>query len=196
MSRRQQQKRETRDRLIAAGWALFSARGVVSVRTLDIARAAGVAHGSFFVHFPTREDLIIYLIDRFAERVVGAVDAHARAGATIGAVLRAHIGGLREGEDFYTWLIRETHLLPPPARAALTGVQSAVAHHLEIVLRQPENAAQLGDLPLPLFFNGWLGYLHHHLLNADLFAPGASLLERRGVILVAHYLRLVRINAR
>jgi AcrR family transcriptional regulator len=196
MGRRQERKQETRERLIAAAWRLFGERGVVSVRTLEIARAAGVAHGSFFVHFPTREDLIVHLINRFAEQVVGEVDRLARSGASIVSVLRAHVDGLRAGEGFYTWLIRETHLLPPPARAALIGVQSAVAHHLEEVLRRAEGESPLGPLPLPLFFNGWLGFLHHHLLNADLFAPGDSLLERRGVLLVAQYLRLVRIHAR
>jgi AcrR family transcriptional regulator len=44
----------TRDRLLASGVALFAKHGLNGVTTHDIAREAGVASGTFYLHFPDK----------------------------------------------------------------------------------------------------------------------------------------------
>jgi AcrR family transcriptional regulator len=48
---------ETRRRLIAAGTELFAKQGLPRTTTTQIARAAGVAAGTFYLHFPDKHAL-------------------------------------------------------------------------------------------------------------------------------------------
>lgn len=50
-------KAVTRDRLVAAGRKLFARRGLHRVTTHDIARAAGFAPGTFYLHFGDKSEL-------------------------------------------------------------------------------------------------------------------------------------------
>jgi len=51
----------TRDRILAAALELFVSAGVDSTSVADICRAAGVSNGSFFHHFPSKEELALEL---------------------------------------------------------------------------------------------------------------------------------------
>lgn len=37
----------------------------------------------------------------------------------------------------------------------------------------------------------WIGLVHHYLMNRDLFAPGESVIARRGRELLDHYMGLL-----
>lgn len=56
---RQKRSQVTRDRLIDAGFELFAAGSVGDVTVDDICTAAGVAKGTFYFHFPTKESLLV-----------------------------------------------------------------------------------------------------------------------------------------
>lgn len=56
-NQRNQQKLETRIRLIEAGASVFAQRGLEGTRISDIAREAGVAMGTLYTHFPDKEAL-------------------------------------------------------------------------------------------------------------------------------------------
>jgi AcrR family transcriptional regulator len=55
---------DTRDELLNAAHELLRARGIMGATTREIARAAGVADGTLYNHFRTREDLFLALFDR------------------------------------------------------------------------------------------------------------------------------------
>ena len=60
---RQEQKEATRERLVNAAMELFARNGIAQTTTADIAKSIGMSHGNVFVHFPSREDLVIAVID-------------------------------------------------------------------------------------------------------------------------------------
>jgi AcrR family transcriptional regulator len=86
---------ETRRRLVAAGTALFAEKGLHDVTSAQIARRAGVASGTFYLHFPDKEAL-------FREIAFAALAAlrerqeRASAGLTVGtrAYVRARLAEL------------------------------------------------------------------------------------------------------
>lgn len=53
------QPSSTRDRILEAATNLFLAQGVDSTSVAELCRAAGVSNGSFFHHFPTKEELAL-----------------------------------------------------------------------------------------------------------------------------------------
>jgi len=190
-ARRVDQKQQTRRRLVEVGSRLFIRRGA-AVRMDDVARAAQVAHGTVFLHFRTRDQLLAAVIKAFAGRAALRIRELVHEGAGVRDVLQAHLEGLGEGEAFYARLVMEGALLPAVARTALLGIQSAVSLHLSEATQREVRAGRLRRLPPDLVFNTWLGLVNHYVVNRDLFAPGASVLKRHGARLIAYFLTLLK----
>jgi AcrR family transcriptional regulator len=76
---------ETRRReLIAAARAVFEKKGVAAATVSDIVKAAGVAQGTFYLYFDTKDDVVNALAEQVAVRMVETAEkavADAEAGA-------------------------------------------------------------------------------------------------------------------
>ncbi|WP_112138950.1 TetR/AcrR family transcriptional regulator, partial [Glycomyces dulcitolivorans] len=57
--RRERKKQQTRQTLIATAVRLFEERGYEATAVADIAEAADVSKRTFFLHFPTKEDVLL-----------------------------------------------------------------------------------------------------------------------------------------
>lgn len=73
--RRRQQKETTARRIFEAGVHLFLTRGYAETTVEMIAEAAGVAKGTFFVHFPSKEALLGHMGRAQMERIGAAIAA-------------------------------------------------------------------------------------------------------------------------
>lgn len=99
-SRRERQRLETRDRIYAAALEEFERVGFQRAQIETIVERAGVARGTFYFHFPTKDHVLLELqrrhqreiverlraipeqagsVAEFLESVIGAVAAHAAA---------------------------------------------------------------------------------------------------------------------
>ena len=65
---------ERRDAILSAALEEFSARGFAATRLDDVARRAGVAKGTIYLHFPDKETLFQELIRAELSPVVGALE--------------------------------------------------------------------------------------------------------------------------
>jgi AcrR family transcriptional regulator len=190
-TKREKQKTSTRNRLLQVARRQFAQKGLMATSTLDIAREAEVSHGTIFAHFPTREDLIVNVIEEFGEQMIRRIYQLSKQGMGVRDLLAAHLKGLEEYEPFYARLVMEAPVLPMEARITLIAIQSAVSFHLYMAAKREMKAGTLRPLPMHLLFNTWIGLVHHYLNNRDLFAPGESVIARRGQELLDHYMSLL-----
>ncbi|MGH8964833.1 MAG: TetR/AcrR family transcriptional regulator [Actinomycetes bacterium] len=83
---------QRRRELLDAGLEVFTDRGVATATVDQITRAAGVAKGTFYLHFETKEHLLAALQADFESRLVERLDAAtAAAGDDPGAQLTAWV---------------------------------------------------------------------------------------------------------
>ena len=61
---------KTRDRVFAAALAEFRRVGVASAQIEDIVKTAGVARGTFYLHFPTKDHVLMELLRRKQNGIV------------------------------------------------------------------------------------------------------------------------------
>ncbi|MBU8833439.1 TetR/AcrR family transcriptional regulator [Mycolicibacterium goodii] len=66
---REAKRLQTRERLLGAAIAEFKRAGMADADVGAIVAAAGVAHGTFFFHFPTKEHVLLELEQREEERI-------------------------------------------------------------------------------------------------------------------------------
>ena len=60
---RKEQKEKTRLGLVRSAEVLFAKHGISRTTTADVAKTLRVSHGTVFVHFPTRDDLILAVVE-------------------------------------------------------------------------------------------------------------------------------------
>ena len=189
MTSRAEQKQRTRAHLLEVAARVCTEQGILATSTARIAREAGVSHGTIFVHFPTRDDLVAAVIQQRVERFAGRIHALTQEGAGLRAVLEAHLDGLAEDEALYARLVTEGPVLPDFARTTLLGLQSAISHHLTQAAQQEGQA--LRPVPMHLLFNTWIGLVHHYVAHRDLFSPGQRVLVTHRDELIDHFLGLL-----
>ncbi|CAJ1586261.1 TetR/AcrR family transcriptional regulator [[Mycobacterium] wendilense] len=68
-SARETKRLQTRERLMGAAVAEFKRAGMAEADVGAIVAAAGVAHGTFFFHFPTKEHVLLELEKREEDRM-------------------------------------------------------------------------------------------------------------------------------
>ena len=68
--RRARQRADTRERLFEAALAEFRSAGFAAAQIDRIAKAAGVVRGTFYFHFPTKDDVLVELQRRIEARIV------------------------------------------------------------------------------------------------------------------------------
>ena len=68
-SAREAKRLQTRERLMGAAIAEFKRAGMAEADVGAIVTSAGVAHGTFFFHFPTKEHVLLELERREEERI-------------------------------------------------------------------------------------------------------------------------------
>jgi AcrR family transcriptional regulator len=73
LSAREAKRLQTRERLMGAAVAEFKRSGMADADVAAIVNAAGVAHGTFFFHFPTKEHVLLELERREELRMAKAL---------------------------------------------------------------------------------------------------------------------------
>ena len=189
--KRSLQKAQTREKIIAAAIKVYSEHGFFAPTTL-IANEAQISHGSIFVHFPTVEDLLLCLLERFSQYMTTELHSLSESGRKIAKLLDLHIRALIKHEDFYKRLVKEAVYLPGEAKNTFIAIQSTVSIHFLQALEHEISAGKIKDLPFHMLFNTWLGLVHYYLLNGDIFAPRESVLTRYKNTLIECFLSLIK----
>jgi TetR/AcrR family fatty acid metabolism transcriptional regulator len=118
---------DKRERILSAAERIFARRGFYHAKVAEIARDAGVADGTIYLYFKSKDDLLISLFETRMEQVNQQVQAAAEAADTPRAKLEAVI---------------HTHL-------DLVRTQPHVAEVLTIELRQ--SSKFMKESPNPRF---------------------------------------------
>ena len=75
MNTRERQREQTRTRLYEAALAVFREQGSAAARIDDIASRAGVSRGTFYFHYPSKEDVLVQLMQESQAQMVDRLDA-------------------------------------------------------------------------------------------------------------------------
>lgn len=125
---RDAQREQTRRRIYECALAIFRRDGVVACRIDDIAKSAGVSRGTFYFHFPTKEDVLLERMRETEVQICSALDAFASD-----APLDQVVGRLAE-KLAEIWE-HDPQLLPEVASAALRYTAATMHDHEATPLR-------------------------------------------------------------
>ena len=76
--KREQNKERTKERILAAALELFGEKGMEGTTTKEVSKRAGIAEGTLFNYFKTKEDLALYFFQKETENLIDWFRADAR----------------------------------------------------------------------------------------------------------------------
>ncbi len=86
-SAREERRRQTRERILAAAIAEFRRTGMAGAEVGAIVANAGVAHGTFYFHFPGKEHVLLELESREEARIAAEFAQFLESGRDLRASL-------------------------------------------------------------------------------------------------------------
>jgi AcrR family transcriptional regulator len=158
------EKNATRERILHAAVNLFRSRGFDSTTTRDIAQEAGIATGTLFNYFETKEAIVVVLADEALAKAQTAV-ARQRKDAGLEEALFAYVAAelrqLKPLRKFITPLLETA--LSPLAVARRTEQSTLRIDHLETVseLARVYGFAELSTVAVQVYWTLYTGVLAH-----------------------------------
>jgi AcrR family transcriptional regulator len=191
-TQRTRQREDTRRQLVEAGLRVVAASGFAGASTAAIAQATGKAHGTVFVHFPTRDALVGEMVAEVGRTMSARLAEMHTAAPSLAEVLQAHLNALADNEVLYARLLCEASTLPAAARAQIFALQSGIAARMRAAYLRERAVGTARKIKPVVLSNLWIGLTNHYLMNRDIFAPGASVIAECGKELKTQLLGLVK----
>jgi len=188
---RDEQRAATRQQILRAGLELVRQSGFGKTTTGEIAKLVGKAHGTIFVHFATRDALVIEIVKAIGSSLTDHLARMSSDSFGLDQFLDAHLAVLREAEELHSALLQEMSRLPASARAYVMAMQSGVSARLGRALQIDIDKGLARPFDKVALANIWIALTNHYLLNRDLFAPGESVIVRHGAALKSQLLAIV-----
>lgn len=137
------------ERVLRAAAALFRAHSFAAATVRDIAAAAGILPGSLHYRFPTKESLLIALMERAVEHTTAAVRAAVATSSDpierLRLGLRAHLRILLSGDDAIYVLLYEWRALGGKAREEMVRLRDRYESFWDGLLYEAAGAGRIRD---------------------------------------------------
>jgi AcrR family transcriptional regulator len=128
--RRERKKRQTREALVRAALALFTAQGYEQTAVREITDAVDVSERTFFRYFVSKEDLLLSFIAELSDEFLRALTARPPAEPPFTALTNAFRASLLEltaedgRESPYVMVIKMIDITPPLLAALMRYTRS------------------------------------------------------------------------
>lgn len=150
-------KPSTRDRLLRSAKIAFAQRGYHGARVSDIVREAGVAQGTFYLHFAGKDDAFRQLIEGFFEALLDdalgnsppqEVSSAAEIAAQIRGVWRGALRRYHADTTLARLILREARCLDPEFADLIQQYYRRAADALVAYGRHPAVLPSLAEVDL------------------------------------------------
>lgn len=186
-------KERTRARILEAARRVFARSGYHGTLMDQVAQEAGLSKGALYVHFPSKEELFLALLDAAAatlvDRLTQAIAASRGGRAKVAAALEAAVVAFEENEDLTRLFLVESVGASPQVEQRRWQLRAALT---QLVRAHLDEAVADGDLPpqdTELAALAWMGAVSE-VVTAWLADPSWPL-RRRVPALTALLLRSV-----
>ncbi len=155
-----------RDQLLDAAEKLFATKGLIETTVADIAEEAGVAKGTFYLYFPSKDHCVVAvkkrladeIVDRFIEVLAPEFDRLARGDASIdvpevtGRILDVSFSYAAEHAEIHQALfhVGDTHEVDQVSLEAEAAIVSCLTQAFRMMnevgaaaVRHPEHTARI-----------------------------------------------------
>jgi len=192
MNKRQLQKQFTREKIIGAAKQIFIEKGIINTATSQIAEAAGIAHGTLFLHFPSKDSLVIELLDVELAKFSDNIKQLIIETTDIETILEQYLNLIQSEEGFFSSLARELPNYKDELRRKILFRESLIREHFHQVIENgiKENIYAKVDIPSTLTF--LFGTINYYLSLKTSFVQEESVISKFHKQIIDVFMKILR----
>jgi AcrR family transcriptional regulator len=156
---------ESRKRLLGAARKLFVERGYHATRPQDIAKAAGLGHGTFYLHFADKRECFLAFVDDAREEVDAAIMRHASSAKDLAGFIEAVLTAIYDFSEDHPGLLStamsdEAVIASGEGKGEQSLLQRWGEEWAELLKTHTKNAMVARDYDLPILGQAIVGAVH------------------------------------
>ena len=178
MNKRQLQKQKTRQHLLKIAKSEFVKKGFLNTTTSEIADAAGIAHGTLFLHFKNKDALIVEILDRELEEINLAIQQMIVKAVDLEQLLLQYLTLLQEEEDLFVVLARELPFYNEELRRKILFRDSIIRSHFHRAIKLGIKEKRYRDVDVTSTVIFLFGTINYYLSLKSIFIKEGSVIEK------------------
>lgn len=182
-SRRDERKARTRAAVLASARECFAIDGPAATSTQRVSGAAGVSHGTLFLHFPSREALIDAVVADFAADFESRLPPLA---SSLADEFDAQLHLVAAEEGLHAQLLREEFALTASSRSRLRDLSERLRGRIVASYESERDRGDSRALSSRLFATTWIALLEDLMRRNE----GSPVLRSKGPEIRRHCLDL------
>ncbi len=178
MNKRQVQKQFTREKIITAAKEIFVEKGIINTATSQIAIAAGIAHGTLFLHFPNKNALVIELLDIELLKFSDNIKLLILDTTDIAVILDQYLNLIQAEEGFFSSLARELPNYKDELRRKILFRELLIREHFHKVIKMGIEEKIYAQVNIPGTLTFLFGTINYYLSMKRSFTAKESVIEK------------------
>ncbi len=191
MKIREKAKKETRQKLLEVAKHEFIEKGLLNISTVEIAKKAGVAHGTVFFHFQNKENLVVEVLDTELLKITNELNVLLHGSDDIKNLLNRYLDFLEREELFFAVIARETPFYAPELRRRILGREAAIRQYFYQTLKKEIEQGRCKDVDVTTVLNFLFGALNYYLSRRNSFISGQSVISDKRDPIVNTFIQLL-----
>lgn len=188
MNKREIQKQKTRKLILQTARKIFIEQGFLATTTAQIAAQCGIAHGTLFLHFKNKENLIIEILDQQLEQISFKIVELIRDSSDLKEILSRYLDFIEEAEDFFSVLARELPFYPEQLRRKIIFRESLIRSKFTRVIEQGITSGQLINCD-PVMATAFLfSTINYYLSLKTIFVSDGSVIKKFKAKIITNFL--------
>jgi len=192
MNKRQLQKQFTREKIIGAAKQIFIEKGIINTATSQIAEAAGIAHGTLFLHFPSKDSLVIELLDVELAKFSDNIKQLIIETTDIETILEQYLDLIQAEEGFFSSLARELPNYKDELRRKILFRESLIREHFHQVIEKGIKQNIYADVDIPSTLTFLFGTINYYLSLKTSFVQEESVINKFHKQIIDVFMKILR----
>lgn len=189
-------KARTRRLLLEAAARRFVQDGFLEATTASIAREAGVAHGTLFLHFPDRDALLLAVVEELLYRLSSDLHGACFQATDLESLVRLFLDSLSRNEEVYGALVRDLPRFPLPLKRTVFATFAAVSAHFTEIIERGQAQGAVRQIPPAMANAFFFGTLNHFFLYRDLMTADGRVVPALGEPFLDAFLNMMNLPGR
>ncbi len=184
-NKRQLAKQQTFDKIVETTKELVIEQGIINLKTLDVAKKAGIAHGTLFSHFETKEVLIANICQNELLKIARKLKSITENQTDIIHLLESYLSLIANNENFYVIIAKEFPFLDSSIQQSILANETIIKN---ILFRNIESGNKTGlfnvkNITMSVSF--FFASINYYLSRKEYFVTGKGKLmnQKKGQII-------------
>ncbi len=129
INKKTESKIKTRKLILNKAKEIFTKQGIHKTSTRDISKACGIANGSLFLHFGTKENLVSTVFENEIKTMANKLRSEFESENEVEVLLEKYLTLLEKEEKFFSVIFREFQFFPDQLKRQIISFETIIRNY-------------------------------------------------------------------